>query len=268
MREARLFGRDHTRYGFIASVAEGPVAIALSAGGARKTYDHTDPNEDAVGFAWGPDGALLVVADAHNGSTASEAIIGHLLDGPGQAWVHGAPLPDWRATALGVLWDAHIAVRRAVEYDAGPNSRTTLVLALVRPEEGRVRIAAVGDSHAFAVSHDTRDLAEPGAPTRPRYWLGSEPLTEDDLAEKAVVQECDTAGLRALVLATDGLSEKHVGVSDPAAAVTEAAALAAAEAPHLRALGLARNVARRAQDAHLENPSGDNVGVAAIWLDT
>lgn len=267
MREARLFGRDHTRYGFTAAVAEGRLAAALSAGGAPKTYDHTDPNEDAVGFAWGPDGALLVVADGHNGATASECIVSHLLDGPARSWVHGASLPDWRGSALDVLWEAHMAVRRASEESARPGSRTTVALALVRAAEARVRVAALGDSHAFAVEGEVPDLARPGESIRPRYWPGSESLTREQLDEKAVIAERDTRGLRALVLATDGLSEQHVGVSDPAAVVAEAAELAGEEAPELRPLVLARSLVGRAQDAHRENPSGDNVGIAVIWLD-
>ena len=48
MRTATLIGRDHHVIGALAAVAEGPAAITLSRGGARKTYEHTEPNEDAI----------------------------------------------------------------------------------------------------------------------------------------------------------------------------------------------------------------------------
>ncbi|MBW2236443.1 MAG: hypothetical protein JRG85_13725, partial [Deltaproteobacteria bacterium] len=50
-------------------------------------------------------------------------------------------------------------------------------------------------------------------------------------------------------------------------AVGEAVAAGTAAAPHLRALETARAVAERSNAAHRDNPSGDNIGVAVMWLD-
>ena len=47
-----LRGRDHTRIGVTSAVAEGCAAIALSRGGAPKSYRYRDPNEDAALFAF------------------------------------------------------------------------------------------------------------------------------------------------------------------------------------------------------------------------
>jgi len=268
MREARLLGRDHPRVGPIAALAEGPLAIALSAGGAPKTYDHTDPNEDAVGFAHHANGALLLVADAHGGCTASETAVAWLLERCAPAWLEGAPPTRWPEQARPALWDAHMTVRRAAQRPDRQGSRTTLALALLRTDAQRLYIASVGDSHIFRVLGAAgEDLAEPGRPCPPRCFLGSESLSEDALAEVAVADEAALSGVRALVLASDGLSEKGVGVADPAAAVGEAVAAGSAAAPHLRALETARAVAERSNAAHRDNPSGDNIGVAVMWLD-
>jgi hypothetical protein len=70
-----------------------------------------------------------------------------------------------------------------------------------------------------------------------------------------------------VVLATDGLSEQGVGVTDPAAVVCDAVTAGAPAAADLRALETARGVAERSNAAHRQNPSGDNVGVAVAWLD-
>jgi serine/threonine protein phosphatase PrpC len=267
MREARLLGRDHPRVGPIAALAEGPLAIALSAGGAPKTYDHSDANEDAVGFAGNANGALLVVADAHAGCIASETAVACLLEFGAPAWLEGAPPARWPEQALKALWETHMAVRRAAQRPERQGSRTTLALALLRSDSGRLYVASVGDSHIFRVSDAAgEDLAEPGRPCLPRFFLGSESLNEDSLGEAAVADETTASGVTAVVLATDGLSEKGVGLADPAAAVAQAVAAGAAATPELRALETARGVAERSNAAHRDNPSGDNVGVAVVWL--
>ena len=267
MREARLLGCDHRRVGPIATLAEGSLAIALSAGGAPKTYDHTDANEDAVGFASHANGALLVVADAHGGRIASETAVTYVLERGAAAWLEEAAPACWAEHVRRALWEAHMAVRRAAQRPDRQGSRTTLALALVRNDAERIYVASVGDSHVFRVTAEaTEDLAEAGRPCAPRFFLGSESLTEDALDEAAVSDEASVSGVRAVALATDGLSERGVGVADPAAAVGEAVATAAAAAPDLRALETARGVAERSNAAHRENPSGDNVGVAVVWL--
>lgn len=270
MREARLFGRDHTHIGSIAAVAEGPVAIALSAGGAPKTYEHTDANEDAVAFAFAPRGVLLLVADAHGGATAAETVVNRLIEHCAPGWLNdddeGPTAETWPAMAHDALWRAHDAVRRAAYRPDRQGSRTTLALALLRDQ--RLFVAGVGDSHAFTVDgNDAHDLALPPEPCPPRFWLGSESLTPDQLAERIVAVSAEAAGLRCVVLATDGISERHVGLSDPAGATAEAAREARAAQRPLRALETARSLLERAQAAQRGNPSGDNVGIAALWLE-
>lgn len=269
MRDARLLGRDHPRVGAVASLAEGPAAVALSAGGSEKTYAHEDPNEDAAAFALGPHGMLALVADAHGGAAASAEAVRCVLEGPAREWL-GSADPAWGDAALDRLWDVHMAVRRTCQRSDRQGSRTTLSAALVHPAAGRVRVVSIGDSHVFAApagrGGTPRDLAAPGHPCRPRYFLGSESLTREELAEKAVVADVPLEGLRCLVLATDGLSERNVGVADPAAAVAEASAAAADAASPLRPLQTARGLVERSQEAHRANPSGDNIAVAVLWL--
>jgi hypothetical protein len=71
---------------------------------------------------------------------------------------------------------------------------------------------------------------------------------------------------RAVVLVTDGLSERGIGVSDPAAAVLAAADHAAAE-PHRarRPLEAARRLLELALAAQSRQRAGDNVA-AALYL--
>ena len=71
MRSAILCGREHARLGAIDLIAEGPVAIAISLGGASKVYPHTDPNEDA---------ALFAVADGGGGGVTRRAVVVGISD--------------------------------------------------------------------------------------------------------------------------------------------------------------------------------------------
>ena len=86
MRSALLRGRDHTRLGITAAVAEGRAAIALSRGGAPKSYRYRDPNEDVALFAEGEGGILLAVADGHGGCDAAETAVEKLLASFAPAW--------------------------------------------------------------------------------------------------------------------------------------------------------------------------------------
>ena len=270
MRSARLRGRDHAVLGAVDALAEGPAAIALSMGGAPKAYDHTDPNEDAAAFAAGAGGWLVAVADAHLGASASQVAIDFVLDERAAAWLADAgPVPGrWAEQARAALWETHLVVRRATHQPDRQGSRTTLALAVARPGEGRLFWACIGDSHLFRVTPNAvEDLASPGRPCPPRYFLGSESLTPEDLGERVVAGSGPSAGTRALVLATDGISERLVGLADPAAEVAEVSAQAASAALDLRPLETARGLALRANAAHRRNPSGDNVAVAVCWLE-
>ena len=86
MRSALLRGRDHTRIGITAAVAEGRAAIAISRGGAAKAYRYRDPNEDTALFAQGEGGVLLAVADGHGGCQAAEVVTDKLLASFASEW--------------------------------------------------------------------------------------------------------------------------------------------------------------------------------------
>ena len=75
---AILRGSESHIIGGVSAVSEASAAIALSQGGFKKRYSHTDPNEDAAAFALGEAGVLLAVADGHNGCDAAEATLDEL----------------------------------------------------------------------------------------------------------------------------------------------------------------------------------------------
>ena len=102
MRSALLRGRDHTRLGITAAVAEGRAAIALSRGGAPKSYRYRDPNEDAALFVEGEGGILLAVADGHGGCDAAETAVEKLLARFAPAWT--APRRTGAARGLERVW--------------------------------------------------------------------------------------------------------------------------------------------------------------------
>jgi serine/threonine protein phosphatase PrpC len=269
MRSAVLSGRDHARLGAIDLIAEGPVAIAISLGGASKVYAHTDPNEDAALFAVGDGGILAAVADGHTGCDASEWAMQRLLEGFAPDWTGPEPLKpdDWRRAALDAFLDIEAAIVARTEHTPKRESRTTLAVALVRPGQQRAFVASIGDSHVFRVrSRGVDDLTLGGRPCSPRFFLGRERNTPVDLGMVAVAEIADLSEIQTLVLATDGLSEHHVGVDDPEETVRVAAERARGSDAELRPVEVARNTTQAALDAHARNRSGDNVAVAVIWF--
>jgi hypothetical protein len=268
MKTAVLRGREHSLLGGIAAIAEGSAAVVLSRGGARKAYYCTDPNEDAAGFAEGEGGALLLVADGHYGHQAAEVAVEELLEVHAPRWTERefpALRESWATLAVEALAGANAAILECVARGGPSTSRTTLALALVRPVDDLLAYASVADSHLFRVgARDVVDLARRSAPRD--FFLGSPADTPESLAGKCTLGSESLAGTRGVVLATDGLSERGIGVEAPAAAVAEVAALAErAEAP-LRALELARGVVERALEAHRRHGAGDNVASTALWL--
>lgn len=265
MRSALLRGREHTHLGTVAAVAEGRAAIALSPGGAAKTYLHTDPNEDAAVFAEGEAGWLVAVADGHGGFEAAEVALEHLLQNPAHDWTAVAQAEEaWRRQASAVLADAHRQIQE--ERSAAKVSSTTLALAVAAPGAGRLFWAFVGDSHIFRVRGDqVVDLTASDTTAR-RFFLGDPRASEERVRELCAAGVEPLAGVRALVLATDGLSEEGIGVQDPPAAVLEAVEQASRHPLELRALEVARGLVECALEAHRRNPSGDNAAVAALWL--
>ncbi|MGH0029785.1 MAG: protein phosphatase 2C domain-containing protein [Myxococcota bacterium] len=271
MSTATLRGADHVRIGEVASVAERRAALALSRGGAEKTYPHRDPNEDVAAFALSEWGALAVVADGHAGALAAEAAVQHVLEAHAGRWLDPAPIAldvRFTAEAVDVACDVNVAILKATTGSRSDRSRTTLSVALLRPRDGWLAALSVGDSHAFLAGRDrVRELAPLGAES---VYLGDPALGRERIEDGVRVELARLdAGedACALVLATDGLSEKGIGVRDPAGAVQLAVLEGAATQPDLRPLHAARGLVQRAIAAHRDHRSGDNAAAAVLWLD-
>ena len=150
------------------------------------------------------------------------------------------------------------------ERREGGRSRTTLTLALALPSAGDLFYAAIGDSHLFAAYADeARELARPRSEPGPSSATAA--VTET-LAEHARLGAFPLAGVRALVLASDGLSEEGIGVEDPAAAIHAARLAVANEPAALRSLALARAICDAACAAQRAQHSGDNIACAVMEL--
>jgi hypothetical protein len=272
VKTAFLRGREHHEIGGIALEGLGRVAIALSRGGARKTYDHTDPNEDCAAFAMGEGGELVIAADGHHGDLGSEAALEALLtDFAPRVTAASAPTKSpeaWRELAF----EALLAANRAVLESAGrmkiQPAPTTLVLAILRPADDLFVHASVGDSHLFAI--DAAGATELGG--RDPAWeftpfLGYEQASRVLLERYARVGVRGLADLRAVALVTDGLSEPGIGVEDPARTVhASVARIEAGTAADLSAVRTCRGIVEDAMRAHRRQKAGDNLACSVAWL--
>ncbi|MDJ0849271.1 MAG: protein phosphatase 2C domain-containing protein [Myxococcota bacterium] len=265
MSRGVLRGAEAVQVGRIATICEGAAAIALSRGGAAKTYSYVDPNEDCVGFARGPAGVLLAVGDAHNGREASQVAVETVLERFGESWTAaGSPAGAWSELASEAVVTAHEAVLAAAVGRSHVHSRTTLAFALLRPGDGWLGWGSLGDSHVFRVTDD--GVEELGAGRDEASWfVGSAPRSPEELGGRARSGRAPASGTRAVVLASDGLSERRIGVEDPAAAVAEAVRAAEAAGPELRPLAVARGLVEIAQAAQQRNRAGDNIAAAVAW---
>jgi serine/threonine protein phosphatase PrpC len=269
MRSALLRGRDHARLGITAAVAEGRAAIAISRGGAPKSYRYRDPNEDIALFAQGEGGVLLAVADGHGGCQAAEIVADKLLARFAPEWTaRAAPglREAWASRAALALGELNTAILQSVALGGVASSRSTVALALLRPADDVLTFASLGDSHIFQVTAgEVRELGRRGE-RRSSFFLGFASETVESLAEKHVAGVQPLSGTRAMVLVTDGLSERGIGVAEPEKAVAECAESAASEKPDLQPLAVARGVVERALAEHRRHRSGDNVAAAVAWL--
>jgi len=257
-----LRGQDHTALGTVGEAGGDEVAAAITRGGAPKPYQHKDPNEDAALAARGACGALVAVADGHWGHRGAEAAVEALL-AAAREWLDGPTrsADGWYQAALTALLDANGAV--LAEQRGEARARTTLSFALARPADDLLVHAALGDSHLFVV--DAIVAAEIPRPRKPLY-LGAGPLLAS-VAEKHArigVQALDRP--LAIVAATDGLSERAIGVADPAGAVHAAVAAARSHPIGRRAAAAARSIVDAALAAHRANAAGDNTAAAVAWL--
>jgi serine/threonine protein phosphatase PrpC len=267
LRLALLRGREHVELGAIDVVAEGAGAIAISMGGAPKRYAHVDPNEDAALLALGSSGALVAVADGHRGFEAAEVALEYLATHPAPHWVEPGAVGEatWQRQAAAVLEDTNRAIL-AESADRDGGSRTTLAFALVLPEQDRILYASVGDSHVYRVGSDGRVAELAATRERAPFFLGQDEADAATLAVEGAIAAAPLAGARALVLATDGLSERGIGVEEPAEAVRQAILDAEGAAPARRPLEAARGLLERACAAHRVGRSGDNAACAVLWL--
>ena len=262
MKPGVLRGREHLGIGRIACIAEGGAAIALSQGGARKSYAHRDPNEDAAAFVLGARGALLAVADGHGGAEPAEAAVEALIEAL-LGWTgSSAPPGDWESIARQAVVRAdRAAVARALSGHADA-AGTTLAFALVRPGDAWLGWASEGDSHVFAATG--AGVSELGAAGQTAQFLGRAARPSEALAPRS--GSGPLRDVRALVLATDGISEPGIGVPDPSAAVAAAVERGGAAAPELRPLEAARALVQTALDAQRAQRAGDNVAAAVYWI--
>ena len=275
MRSAILRGREHPELRAIATLGEGPLAIALSRGGAAKTYPHTDPNEDAAAFASGPAGCVLAVADGHSGFEAAEVVIEHWLSHPAPHWTDGTdwkgepavPHEAWRRQALAALRDAGRDVLRERVQEGGGVAATTFSTLFVRREGGEASLLCIGDSPIFAVDREGRAHQLAPGEDAAKGFLGSVDPDGEELEETCQIARVPLQEVAALVCATDGLSEPGVGVADPIAAVAEAFEVATRAPRALRPLTLARELCEGACQAHRIGRSGDNIAIAVAWME-
>jgi serine/threonine protein phosphatase PrpC len=264
---AILRGSESPIIGGVSMISEGSAAISLSRGGFKKRYSHTDPNEDAAAFALGEAGVLLAVADGHNGCDAAESAIDELMLRAGALLTRNGNTADewWRKHALETISAIQTALVSRVAQGVRGHSRTTLALALVLPGEDLLAFASVGDSHIFRMCpNEVVDLGTHSEGLR--CFLGNPANDLDAFAKNSVVGVESLANTRAVILATDGISESGIGVDVPEFTVSECAASADRFGPELRPLELARNVAEAALAAHQRHRAGDNIATAVTCL--
>jgi serine/threonine protein phosphatase PrpC len=264
---AILRGSESQIIGGVSVVSEGSAAISLSQGGFKKRYSHTDPNEDAAAFALDEAGVLLAVADGHNGCDAAEAALDELMLRAGTLLTRNEKTADewWTKTALETIGAIQTSLVSRVAQGVRGHSRTTLALALVLPSEDLLAFASVGDSHIFRVCpNEVVDLGSHSEGLR--CFLGNPADDLAALAQKSVVGIEPIANTRAVILATDGISESGIGVDVPEFTVAECVAGVDHFGPELRPPELARNVSEAALAAHRRHRAGDNIATAVTCL--
>lgn len=272
MQTAFLRGRDHHWVGGLELTGLGPAAIALSRGGARKTYSHTDPNEDCVAFALGDGGQLIIAADGHHGELGSETAVATILDKFAAAWTAwSAPASggeEWQELGLAALLRANRAILEVAARNQLPPAPTTFVLALLRPADDLLLHLSVGDSHIFAVDRrEARELAGRDPAWKFTPFLGYEEGRREMMEMYSIIGTRSLAELRAVVLATDGLSEPGIGVADPAGVVySTAARVELDQLSHQRAVETCRGIVETSMRAHRHQKAGDNMGCSVLWV--
>ena len=165
-----------------------------------------------------------------------------------------------------------MASNRAILEVAGrnqlPPAPTTFVVALLRPADDLLLHFSVGDSHIFAVDPDyATDLGGRDPEWKFTPFLGYEEARRELMEEYSIIGFRSLKDLRAVVLATDGLSEPGIGVTDPSGAVYSTVARVELDQPDdRRAVEICRGVVEVALRAHRLQKAGDNMACSVVWL--
>ncbi len=264
----RLHGREQNLLGGHMALSQGSAAIVLSIGGAKKALGSTSPNEDSVGFAEGEGGTLLVVADGHWGRDAAEVVVERVLAQHAEAWTAKTAdglSGDWPSLTIEALVDAHAAILEHVARGGSADARTTLALALLRPEEDLLAYAGAADSSVFRIG-ETEAVELAPVPGEATPFLGTPGIPEDALRASFVVGTERLTGARAVVVVSDGFTETGIGVESPTSTLLEIADRAQRLDSEIRSLELARSIVNDALGAHRRHRGGDNVASAAAWV--
>jgi serine/threonine protein phosphatase PrpC len=245
---ATLWGIDHEELGPIASAAAGERAgVAISRGRFPKRYRYEDPNEDAVAAVAGPRATLLVIADGHNGATASHIAVQALLNAVGDDPPDGFGDADW-LDLFAVVNDEVIAAKGPGAPH--PASNTVLVAALASP--GRLSWAAVGDS-AIVVARPGADRGRQLNKEAMRF-LG-QPMSRRGIKGSVARGSHALEPEDWVALVTDGLSE-FVAPLRPADVVPRVLSVAPDTGAQAAAAGLV--------EAACSAGAGDNVAAAVL----
>ena len=243
---ASLWGEDHEELDRIASATAGErAAVAITRGRYQKGYGYEDANEDVALAVTGTQSTLLVVADGHNGLTASHVAVQALVDAFGDDPPPELDDRQW----LDVFAVAGEQVDEARTREGGqPASETVLVAALVTPY--RVSFAAIGDGALV--------LARPG--TRRGRQLNREamrflgpPMNKRALRNTVQRGAVERAPDEWVVAVTDGLSE-FVAPLRPADVVPRVLAMSREGTAEAAALAIVETACSAG--------AGDNVAVA------
>jgi serine/threonine protein phosphatase PrpC len=197
---AVLNGREHPRLGGVAvRSAAATLAVGMTAGAMSKFIPPTDPNEDAGAVVHGSRADLLVVADAHFGSEASEIAVGHVLAALGD---DPPPADLSPADLVALVFGAGVAIQQWAVEPACPNpdSATTLALALVT--EHVAQWASFGDSCVIVTAGDEGRRLD----TPERAYLGQ--AFEVEEIEKLLTHgHYERRPGDCVVIGTDGLAD-------------------------------------------------------------
>jgi serine/threonine protein phosphatase PrpC len=245
---ASLWGEDHEELDQIASATAGDrAAVAITRGRYNKAYGYEDPNEDVAVVVAGAKASLVVVADGHNGLTASHVAVQALLDAFGDDPPPELDDRQW----LDVFAAAGEHIREVRSHDGGQRaSETVLIAALVTPYQ--VSFAAIGDGALV--------LARPGTErgrqlNREAMRFLGPPMNKRALRNAIQRGTVERAADEWVVAVTDGLSE-FVAPLRPADVLPRVLAMSRE--------GTAEAAAVAVVETASSAGAGDNVAVALV----